>query len=428
MKKLIFLFILLAGSLLCSGQLTAYKGLYVGDSISGSYIILIDSITMSATDTAMWSFGHKIGIGATAGGGGGGGGDVTSVGLSLPAQFTVSGSPITTSGTLTAVWANAAQNTVFAGPSEDAGVPIFRALVVSDIPLAGGSGITFDGSDIDLDGALDAPAIIIGTEVNYLEISMSDASDRSAKLVFRPADGLSMRAYTGDDYTGDSSFVIVDSNFVSMGIYDGAAEKSITADTANATGIVIRDDDAGIGLKFHADYSSVATSLSATPKVYQDQHLGGQAVNATIYSPGDDEHGDLISWDTLTDTYVTTNVVSVSQAAGILLVATDTILYDNTTVDTIVTLPVGTVIKDILVYVKTTFNGSGTDLLDVGIVTDAARYENDLDLAVTPPKMLGLANVADYITGTSYVIFQYFDSGTDASTGEAYIYVYYSIH
>lgn len=62
-------------------------------------------------------------------------GTVTSVALSLPAEFTISGSPVTTSGTLTGAWADAAQNAVFAGPSTGgAGTPAFRALVAADIP------------------------------------------------------------------------------------------------------------------------------------------------------------------------------------------------------------------------------------------------------------------------------------------------------
>lgn len=279
-----------------------------------------------------------------------------------------------------------------------------------------------------LEGSLASPSTITGTEVNYFSIKMSDAGDRSAWFIFRAADGLSMRGYTGDDYTGDSNFFAVDSNKIIMAQYDGAAIKSITIDTVNARGIEVRDDDAGVGLKSFADYSPVATDLSYTQKIYQDRNLGGQTVNATIYSPGDDEHGDIITWDTLTDTYVSTNVIPVAQASGIVICAMDTILYSNITVDTIVTLPVGAVIWDIQVCVITTFNGSGTDLLDVGIITDANRYEDDLDIAVTPVKFLGLANLADRIVGTSYVIFQYFDQNSDASTGFAIIYVRYSIH
>jgi len=62
------------------------------------------------------------------------GGTVTSVGLSLPAEFSVSGSPVTSSGTLSASWVSEAQHAVFAAPSGSSGTPSFRALVAGDIP------------------------------------------------------------------------------------------------------------------------------------------------------------------------------------------------------------------------------------------------------------------------------------------------------
>lgn len=62
-------------------------------------------------------------------------GVVTSVGLALPAIFTVSGSPVTTTGTLTAALATQAANLVFAGPvSGAAAAPTFRAQVLADMP------------------------------------------------------------------------------------------------------------------------------------------------------------------------------------------------------------------------------------------------------------------------------------------------------
>jgi hypothetical protein len=59
---------------------------------------------------------------------------VTSVGLSLPAEFSVSGSPVTSAGTLSGTWASATQNYIFAAPSGSSGTPSFRALVAGDIP------------------------------------------------------------------------------------------------------------------------------------------------------------------------------------------------------------------------------------------------------------------------------------------------------
>lgn len=73
-------------------------------------------------------------ISLTATGGGGGSGTVTSVGLTMPGIFSVSGSPITTAGTLAVSLASEAQNSVFAGPTSGAGTPTFRALVAGDIP------------------------------------------------------------------------------------------------------------------------------------------------------------------------------------------------------------------------------------------------------------------------------------------------------
>src|SRR6185369_9493 len=59
--------------------------------------------------------------GPSSGGGGGGGiGTVTSVALTAPAEFTVSGSPITSSGTLAITKAVETANTVWAGPTTGA--------------------------------------------------------------------------------------------------------------------------------------------------------------------------------------------------------------------------------------------------------------------------------------------------------------------
>jgi hypothetical protein len=68
---------------------------------------------------------------------------VTSVGLALPNIFSVSGSPVTTTGSLTAALVNQDANVVLAGPvSGGAAVPSFRALVAGDIPTLTASKIS----------------------------------------------------------------------------------------------------------------------------------------------------------------------------------------------------------------------------------------------------------------------------------------------
>lgn len=90
---------------------------------------------------------------------------VTSVGLSLPGIFTVSGSPVTTTGTLTAILATETANTVWAGPTTGiAAAPTFRALVSADLPAGTGTVtsvglslpniITVSGSPVTTSGTL----------------------------------------------------------------------------------------------------------------------------------------------------------------------------------------------------------------------------------------------------------------------------------
>ena len=68
-------------------------------------------------------------------------GTVTSVSLSLPSIFNVTGSNVSSSGTLTAALASQSPNTVFAAPTGATGIPSFRTLESSDIP-------SFDASKI----------------------------------------------------------------------------------------------------------------------------------------------------------------------------------------------------------------------------------------------------------------------------------------
>jgi phage-related tail fiber protein len=65
-----------------------------------------------------------------------GGGSVTSVAQTVPVEFTITGSPVTTSGTLAIGKATEVANTVWAGPTSGADAePTFRALVGADIPV-----------------------------------------------------------------------------------------------------------------------------------------------------------------------------------------------------------------------------------------------------------------------------------------------------
>lgn len=96
-----------------------------------------------------------------------GAGTVTSVGLTAPADFIVSNSPITSSGNLALSYATQSPNTVFAGPSIGPGavIPTFRALVDDDIPGT----ITIDCTDC-----------VLWQAVNKTSSSLGDLAIKSA--------------------------------------------------------------------------------------------------------------------------------------------------------------------------------------------------------------------------------------------------------
>jgi len=105
-------------------------------------------------DTNTWQV--YVQDGTTAGGHliGGGSGSVSSVALadaSSTAIYTVSGSPVTTAGTLTLTLNTQSANKVFAGPSSgSAAQPQFRSLVTADLPSGTGTvtsvGLTSSGT------------------------------------------------------------------------------------------------------------------------------------------------------------------------------------------------------------------------------------------------------------------------------------------
>jgi hypothetical protein len=89
---------------------------------SGNYCLQAD------TSGYVTNTGHACGTGS-------GSGSVTSVGLSLPAQFSVANSPVTNSGTLTATWISQTGHSFLAGlDSSSTGTPTFRAIAADDVP------------------------------------------------------------------------------------------------------------------------------------------------------------------------------------------------------------------------------------------------------------------------------------------------------
>lgn len=93
-------------------------------------------------------------------------GTVTSVAATVPTGFAISGSPITTSGTLAITASNETANTVWAGPTSGGAVaPAFRALVNADLPTSGAVAGSYPYVTVNAQGIVTtgSAAIALGT-------------------------------------------------------------------------------------------------------------------------------------------------------------------------------------------------------------------------------------------------------------------------
>lgn len=171
---------------------------------------------------------------------GGGSGTVTSVGLALPSIFTVSGSPVTASGTLTGALTSETANTVLAAPNGSAGTPTFRALVAADIPTLNQN---TTGTAANLSGT---PALPNGTTA-----TTQSAGDNSTKLatdafVLANAAGITLTT------TGTGGAATLSGATLNVPQY-AAAVGNCTAETANFTA-------SGVGCY----YANATSAITAT--------------------------------------------------------------------------------------------------------------------------------------------------------------------
>lgn len=98
------------------------------------------------------------------------GGTVTSVGLALPSNlFNITVSPITTNGTLTAVYQSIVQNLMFASPDGLAGTPDFRAIVNNDLPTID---VTHGGTGNNTIGPANTVPYSNGTQLIYTPVGL----------------------------------------------------------------------------------------------------------------------------------------------------------------------------------------------------------------------------------------------------------------
>jgi hypothetical protein len=106
------------------------------------------------------------------------GSGVSSVGLSMPSDYTVSGSPVTSTGTITVTHSNQSAHTVFAGPvSGSPGAPTWRSLDTSDI-TTGQLATARGGTGLDTSNAA-VGELLIGTGLGLALSTLTAGSNVS---------------------------------------------------------------------------------------------------------------------------------------------------------------------------------------------------------------------------------------------------------
>ncbi|MDE1901007.1 MAG: hypothetical protein KGI37_05095 [Alphaproteobacteria bacterium] len=190
-------------------------------------------------------------------------GMVTSVGLSMPSEFSVSGSPVTSSGTLTVAKANQAANLVYASPiSGSAAAPAFRALVAADLP---GSGVTAG----TYGSASAIPVVTVDVAGRVTGLSTVAASGGSGGTAGNPTATAGSAAINGSATTymrSDAAPAVQIGSASAFGIV------KVDGTTITASGGVISAVGGGIGNSYGYGLPLVTGEASGTAALIADDH------------------------------------------------------------------------------------------------------------------------------------------------------------
>jgi hypothetical protein len=102
-----------------------------------------------------------------------------------------------------------------------------------------------------------------------------------------------------------------------------------------------------------------------------------------------------------------------------LFVSKATLTYTDTSVAELFTLPANADIVGITVDVKTAFNDSGTDVVDIGKSGTTSHFINDLSVTATGQTLTGFSNFGDVGSSEITVVGLYAGQTGDATAGSA---------
>jgi hypothetical protein len=358
-------------------------------------------------------------------------GTVTSVALSLPDIFTVSGSPVSSSGTLSAALASQTAATVFAAPAGSSGAPTFRALVAGDIPTLTASKIsdfatTAQGYRLDQFAVPNTSVSFNSQKITSLA-DPTNAQDAATKAYVDAArSGLdvkaSVRAATTANITlsgaqtidgvalsaGDRVLVKNQSTASQNGIYVVAAGSWARAtdadsDTEVTPGLFTFVEEGTVNSDSGWVLSTNSTITLGTTGLTFAQFSGAGQITA---GDGLTKDGNTLNVATASTSRIVVNADSIDLASGVATAGT----YQAVTVDTYGRVTAGTN--------PTTLSGYGitdaqSQISAAGILkgagsgsVSAATAGTDYQAAITATGLLkgaGAGSVSAAVAGTDYL-------------------------
>jgi hypothetical protein len=216
-----------------------------------------------------------------------GAGTVTSIALTMPLEFSVAGSPVTTAGTLAVTKANQNANLVYAGPvSGGAAAPTFRAMVTADLPAGVGSvtsvALTLTGSTLLTLAVSGSPITTSGT----LALTVNFANQAAHAFLAGPPTGSSTgpvtpRLMVPADLPGQ-----VATTFSATPVFDASAGTSFTITlTGNVTSSSVTNPTAGETITFIITQDGTGGRTFVWPANFHGaSNIGTDANNVSVQS------------------------------------------------------------------------------------------------------------------------------------------------
>ncbi len=209
--------------------------------------------------------------------GSGGSGTVTSVGLSMPAEFSVASSPITGSGTIAVTKVSQSANTVYAGPTSGSSAsPTFRTVVAADLPIASSSAfgaVKVDGTTITASsGVISAVAGPVGA---LILLEQHSANNTSTNIDFT-----SFVSGTYDEYVIELLNLVPATNNIIISMRMSVSGTFDTGSNYSAVGSYLYSGGTGVGLA-----EDTATQIKLWDGTSSNTNYGFCG-SYRLYSPG----------------------------------------------------------------------------------------------------------------------------------------------